>query len=99
MSVRPSVRASGRSAHLEPREILSQMFGRTDRAKEAVMDTLRAAGEDFAGVVELTRELVRIPSRGGIDSYDPVLGVMAAWLGRMAWRAGGWPGLVVRWWR
>jgi len=24
-------------------------------------------------VVKLTRELVRIPSRGGIDAYDPVL--------------------------
>ena len=37
------------------------------------MDTLQAAREDFAGVVELTRELVRVPSRGGIDPYDPVL--------------------------
>ena len=46
------------------------------------MDTLQAAREDFADVVELTRELVRVPSRGGIDPYDPVLGVMAAWLGR-----------------
>ena len=42
---------------------------------------LRAAGEDFADVVKLTRELVRVPSRGGIDSYDPVLETMAAWLG------------------
>ena len=31
-------------------------------------------------VVKLTRELVQVPSRGGIDSYDPVLEVMAAWL-------------------
>ena len=46
------------------------------------MDTLQAAREDFADVVELTRELIRVPSRGGIDPYDPVLGVMAAWLGR-----------------
>ncbi len=37
------------------------------------MDTLQAAREDFADVVELTRELVRVPSRGGIDPYDPVL--------------------------
>lgn len=43
---------------------------------------MQAAGEDFAGVVELTRELVRVPSRGGIDPCDPVLGMMAAWLGR-----------------
>ncbi len=53
------------------------------------MDTLQAAGEDFADVVELTRELVRVPSRGGIDPYDPVLGMMAAWLGRH--------GLACRW--
>jgi succinyl-diaminopimelate desuccinylase len=46
------------------------------------MDTLQAAREDFADVVELTRELIRVPSRGGIDPYDPVLGIMAAWLGR-----------------
>ena len=49
-------------------------------AKGAVIDTLRAAHEDFADVVKLTRELVRVPSRGGIDSYDPVLETMAAWL-------------------
>ena len=53
------------------------------------MDTLQAAREDFADVMELTRELVRVPSRGGIDPYDPVLGVMAAWLGRH--------GLAYRW--
>ena len=46
----------------------------------AVIDTLQAAGEDFADVVKLTRELVRVPSRGGIDSYDPVLETMAGWL-------------------
>ena len=46
----------------------------------AVIDTLQAAGEDFADVVKLTRELVRVPSRGGIDSYGPVLETMAAWL-------------------
>ena len=50
-------------------------------AKDVAADTLRAAGEDFADVVELTRELVRVPSRGGIDSYEPVLETMAAWLG------------------
>jgi len=46
----------------------------------AVIDTLQAADEDFADVVKLTRELVRVPSRGGIDSYDPVLETMAGWL-------------------
>jgi succinyl-diaminopimelate desuccinylase len=32
-------------------------------------------------VVQLTQALVRIPSRGGTDAYDLVLGHMAAWLG------------------
>lgn len=41
---------------------------------------LEAAREDFSGVVELTRDLVRAPSRGGIDCYGPVLSIMAAWL-------------------
>ena len=41
----------------------------------------QAACEDQDTVVTLTRELVRIPSRGGVDSYDRVLDVMAAWLG------------------
>lgn len=30
--------------------------------------------------MKLIRELVRVPSRGGIDPYDPVLETMAAWL-------------------
>ncbi|GAA0979430.1 hypothetical protein GCM10009555_044110 [Acrocarpospora macrocephala] len=42
--------------------------------------SLRAARDDHAGVVKLTRELVRIPSRGGIDPYDPVLDYMESWL-------------------
>lgn len=41
---------------------------------------VKAAREDHASVLELARELVRIPSRGGIDPYDPVLECMAAWL-------------------
>lgn len=41
---------------------------------------LRAARDDQAAVVKLTRELVRIPSRGGIDPYDPVLDCMSSWL-------------------
>jgi succinyl-diaminopimelate desuccinylase len=50
---------------------------------ESVMDVpspLRAARDDHDTVVKLTRELVRIPSRGGIDPYDPVLDYMASWL-------------------
>jgi hypothetical protein len=39
-----------------------------------------AAREDHASVLELARDLVQIPSRGGIDPYDPVLDCMASWL-------------------
>jgi succinyl-diaminopimelate desuccinylase len=39
-----------------------------------------AALEDRASVLELARDLVRIPSRGGIDPYDPVLDCMASLL-------------------
>jgi succinyl-diaminopimelate desuccinylase len=49
-------------------------------AEGGIMQTLSAAREDSADVVSLIRELVRVPSRGGIDSYDPVLETMAAWL-------------------
>ena len=48
--------------------------------KETVIDTLQAARDDHDAVVELTQALVRIPSRSGIDAYDPVLDHMAAWL-------------------
>ena len=41
---------------------------------------LRAAQEDRGSVVELTRQLVRLPSRAGIDPYEPVLACMSAWL-------------------
>lgn len=41
---------------------------------------LSAAQDDHAGVVELTRSLVRVPSRGGIDAYEPVLAVLEGWL-------------------
>jgi succinyl-diaminopimelate desuccinylase len=53
------------------------MTGREGAAAGGVLETARA---DYPAVVELARELVRIPSRGGIDSYDPVLGHMAGWL-------------------
>ncbi|HSZ28949.1 MAG TPA: M20/M25/M40 family metallo-hydrolase, partial [Pseudonocardiaceae bacterium] len=43
-------------------------------------DALAAAKEDHESVVELTRDLVTIPSRGGVDSYDPVLDRLSAWL-------------------
>ena len=41
---------------------------------------LAAAKEDHESVIELTRDLVTIPSRGGVDPYDPVLGRVTAWL-------------------
>ncbi|WP_433358691.1 M20 family metallopeptidase [Streptosporangium sp. CA-115845] len=47
----------------------------------SIANALRAAHDDHDAVVKLTQELVRIPSRGGVDSYDPVLDYVAAWLG------------------
>jgi succinyl-diaminopimelate desuccinylase len=41
---------------------------------------LRAAREDRDSVVALTRELVRVPSRAGIDPDGPVLECMSGWL-------------------
>ena len=41
---------------------------------------LQAAREDHDAVVELVQDLVRIPSRGGIDPYGPVLDCMTSWL-------------------
>jgi succinyl-diaminopimelate desuccinylase len=40
-----------------------------------------AAAEDHPSVVALLQDLVRIPSRGGIDDYRPVLELIGAWLG------------------
>ncbi len=48
----------------------------TDAASRA---TRRLAEEDHPSVVELIQRLVRIPSRGGIDPYDPVLGFLLDW--------------------
>lgn len=46
----------------------------------SIHDTLAVAKEDHESVIDLTRDLVTIPSRGGIDPYDPVLGRMRSWL-------------------
>ncbi|MEU6932929.1 M20/M25/M40 family metallo-hydrolase [Streptomyces sp. NPDC046374] len=44
-------------------------------------ENLRCADEArTASVVELAQELIRRPSRGGIDPYGPVLGVLEEWL-------------------
>ena len=45
-----------------------------------VADVLATAHVDQSSVLELATELVRIPSRGGVDAYDPVLSRMQAWL-------------------
>uniref|UniRef100_UPI003F490F30 M20 family metallopeptidase n=1 Tax=Amycolatopsis sp. CA-096443 TaxID=3239919 RepID=UPI003F490F30 len=45
-------------------------------------DVLAAASRDHESAVALTRELVAIPSRGGIDPYEPVLNRLSNWLGR-----------------
>lgn len=51
-----------------------------DGSTPGVNESLQAAHEDHGAVVKLAQELVRIPSRGGIDPYDQVLAYMASWL-------------------
>ena len=41
---------------------------------------LAAAYADRDSVLDLAARLVRIPSRGGIDSYEPVISALEAWL-------------------
>lgn len=43
-------------------------------------DVRAAASEDFDSVLDLTRDLVAIPSRGGIDPYEPALDRLSTWL-------------------
>jgi succinyl-diaminopimelate desuccinylase len=43
-------------------------------------EVLKLAIDDCDSVIALTQNLVRIPSRGGVDPYDPVLAQMEAWL-------------------
>jgi succinyl-diaminopimelate desuccinylase len=45
-----------------------------------IHDVLAAAKEDHESVIELTRDLVTIPSRGGVDPYEPVLDRISSWL-------------------
>lgn len=59
---------------------------------------------DVDSIVALAAELVRQPSRGGIDSPEPVLTILARWLRANGLEplplrdaAGGWAGLLVRW--
>lgn len=51
------------------------------RANEMTVSRVQeTARGDYESVVSFAQELVRIPSRGGIDPYDPVLNCMEAWL-------------------
>ncbi|MFF7816090.1 M20 family metallopeptidase [Streptomyces sp. NPDC007945] len=51
-----------------------------------MIDGPRKAGRDetIRSVVELAQDLVRRPSRGGIDDYGPVLGFLEEWLSARA---------------
>ncbi len=40
----------------------------------------KLAEEDHSSVVSLVQQLVRIPSRGGVDPYDPILDLLLGWL-------------------
>jgi succinyl-diaminopimelate desuccinylase len=40
----------------------------------------RAAAEDQKSAVALAQRLVQVPSRGGIDPYDPVIDLVMSWL-------------------
>ena len=46
------------------------------------MDPRRAAEFDFDSVVDLTRRLVQIPSRAGIDPSEPILATLEQWFGQ-----------------
>ncbi|RBQ18649.1 M20 family peptidase [Spongiactinospora rosea] len=48
--------------------------------RQTVAEALKFAADDRDSVIALTHDLVRLPSRGGIDSYGPVLECMEAWL-------------------
>jgi succinyl-diaminopimelate desuccinylase len=50
--------------------------------RSATSDAQVAAAADHPSVVQLLRDLVRTPSRGGIDDYAPVIQVVTTWLTR-----------------
>ncbi|RBM08192.1 M20 family metallopeptidase [Streptomyces sp. PT12] len=49
--------------------------------RAASAKVMRWAHEDHGSVVDLTRALVRVPSRAGIDPYEPVIATLTAWMG------------------
>ena len=76
-------------------------------------NVVAAAESRSASVTGLARQLIRVPSRGGVDDYGPVLAILEAWLSqrrlphrRLHDAAGLLVGLVVeiegaapgRWW-
>lgn len=54
------------------------------RVEKLPLDTIegigRTAAEDRRSVIELARELIRTPSRGGIDPYEPIIRLLERWL-------------------
>ena len=58
---------------------------------DVLADALAMAKDDHESVIELTRELVTIPSRGGVDPYEPVIDRISGWLAQR-----GLPGTVLR---
>jgi succinyl-diaminopimelate desuccinylase len=51
-----------------------------DTPHHGLDDVQAAAKEDHESVLDLTQRLVTIPSRGGVDPYEPVLHAIAEWL-------------------
>ncbi|MFF4924210.1 M20 family metallopeptidase [Kitasatospora sp. NPDC001261] len=53
----------------------------TDAAVDRVLaaELLSQARADRDSVLELAAKLIRVPSRGGVDSYEPVLAVLEGW--------------------
>lgn len=65
-------------------------------------DLVAAAERRSASVVALAADLIRLPSRGGVDAYAPVLGVLESWLAghglpyrRLSDESGALAGLLV----
>ena len=47
-------------------------------------DLVAEGGKQAASVIELAQALIRQPSRGGVDTYEPVLSVLEGWLAARA---------------
>ncbi|MCX4095684.1 M20 family metallopeptidase [Nocardia sp. alder85J] len=75
---------AGRRADTVPAlTALTALTASTSRPQEApitTVDMLAAARDDHHSVLALTRELIAIPSRGGIDPGQPILDHTTAWL-------------------